>query len=130
MKWSVRSWMLLAGLVVAAAYAPAAWAANCCEVTAVDAAKGVLTVRETATGETFTVQTNETTAKKFKVGQKLDTKAISSAASAMSAGSGTGVHCKCGKRADGSCWCSGTPGDLCYSPGCPRIKAMPGGGIR
>ena len=98
----------------------------CCEIVALDPGKGLVTVKETATGATFQFKANSAKLlKRFKVGQTLDTNAIAQGATAGRATKETKrPFCKCGKRLDGTCWCVNRLGALCHNPLCPSV---PGG---
>ena len=98
-------------------------ATPCCEIVAFDPGNGLVTVKEIATGVTFQFKANSAKLlKSFKVGQAIDTKALATAG-----GLGGKPHCKCGKRADGTCWCTNKKGDACYNPLCPSTNFDPGG---
>ena len=133
-----RFYMILLGILCLAVLisSPRAEAGTpCCGITSIDAKTGLVTVKETATGATFQFKVHSAKLlKSFEVGQTLDTKAIANAAKAGALGGiGGKPFCKCGKRADGTCWCVNEPGDLCYNPLCPsvpgvKVEGMGGGG--
>lgn len=89
--------------VGAVAYADEA----CCTITAIDASSGMVTARETETGDTFQFTPKPDVLKTLKVGQKVDTKLIRSAGSSLAEEGGVKERgakmCSCGTWPGGSC---------------------------
>ncbi len=91
--------------------------ADCCEIQSVDQKTGTMQVRVLDTGEVVELPATPEMLKGIATGQKVSQQYMANASA--------GLHCKCGKRADGSCWCSSVRGDLCYSRFCPRVVVTP-----